>query len=187
MKHAVIFHGTGQTERNFWYPWVKDELQAHDYTVWLPTIPMDKEGFVDLEQWKNFYLENTPRKEFDIVIGHSAGVPNTYNLLSQNLLKTKKALMVAGFINPIPEMSETHQTFPKNLNDEAIKKNCESFTFIHSDNDPGGCDHIQGEAMRQRFVGTLIVKTGEGHFGSEAFGQPYSEFPMLLTHAFLDE
>ena len=60
-----------------------------------------------------------------------------------------------------------------------IRRNGHDFYFINSDNDPWGCTDRQGERLRDKLGGTLIVPTGQGHFGSKVFEQPYAEFPLL--------
>ncbi len=52
--------------------------------------------------------------------------------------------------------------------------------FIHSDNDPWGCSEKQGKEMFDKLGGTLIIKHGEGHMGSDSFNQPYKKFPLLV-------
>lgn len=44
------------------------------------------------------------------------------------------------------------------------------------------CDDNQGRQMLDSLSkGTLIIKKGEGHMGSDRFNQPYREFPFLLN------
>ncbi len=184
-QSAAIFHGTNCSAESFWIPWIKAKLESRGYDVWTPSLPKNEDGFAHLNQWQEVIRKESPYQDYDLMIGHSAGVPLIFSLLSQGTLKTAHALLVAGFLNPIPEMTEDHPTHPGALDYEAIKKNGGRFTYLHSDNDPWTCDHNQGEAMRQAFGGTLVVQTGEGHFGSELFGQPYPTFPLLLAHCFL--
>jgi len=40
-------------------------------------------------------------------------------------------------------------------------------------------DIIKIFAFPQSFGGTLIIRHGEGHMGSDKFNQPYREFPLL--------
>jgi hypothetical protein len=35
--------------------------------------------------------------------------------------------------------------------------------------------------MFDKLGGTLIIKSGEGHMGSDSFNQPYKEFPLIIT------
>lgn len=51
--------------------------------------------------------------------------------------------------------------------------------FINSNNDPWGCNHEEGLFMWRHLGGTLILRDGEGHMGSDSFNQPYKEFPFL--------
>ena len=62
---------------------------------------------------------------------------------------------------------------------EKIKAHSEEFVFINSDNDPWGCDDIQGRRMLDKLGGVQIVMKGEGHMGSVSRNQPYKEFPLL--------
>lgn len=64
-------------------------------------------------------------------------------------------------------------------NAEKIKNNCSDLIFINSDNDPWGCNDEQGLKMWREFGGTLILREGEGHCGSNSFQQPYTSFPLL--------
>ena len=52
--------------------------------------------------------------------------------------------------------------------------------LINSDNDPWGCDDKAGKFIFDNLGGTLIIRHGEGHMGSNTFNQPYREFPLLL-------
>ncbi|MEK7097066.1 MAG: alpha/beta hydrolase, partial [Patescibacteria group bacterium] len=69
--------------------------------------------------------------------------------------------------------------FQKKYNWKKIKKNASNFIFINSDNDPWSCDEKQGFYMFKKLGGTLIIREGEGHMGSNSFNQPYKTFPLL--------
>jgi predicted alpha/beta hydrolase family esterase len=60
-----------------------------------------------------------------------------------------------------------------------IKENCSKFVIINSDNDPWGADDKEGRFMADKLGGILIIPMGEGHMGSDYYGQPYKEFPLL--------
>ncbi|MCB9964257.1 MAG: alpha/beta hydrolase [Rhodospirillales bacterium] len=184
-KTAAIFHGTGCDEHSFWIPWLKDKLEETGYHVWTPSLPKHEDGFAHLDVWENTVIRDTTERHFNLIIGHSAGVPLTFRLLSSGNFSTDNALCVAGFLNPLEGMTPDHPTYPHGLDYPRIKEQGRKFTYIHSDNDPWGCLPTQGEAMRQAFGGILVTVTGEGHFGSEIFQQPYPEFPLLLAHCLL--
>ncbi len=60
-----------------------------------------------------------------------------------------------------------------------IRENVKDIIFINSDNDPWGCDDKEGYYMFKNIGGTLVIRHGEGHMGSDKFNQPYKEFPLL--------
>lgn len=185
-KTAAIFHGTGGSADSFWIPWLKNELEESGYSVWTPSLPADPNGLANLDEWTAQALSESLHQTYDLIVGHSAGVPLILKLLSQGL-EVKHAVMVAGFMRPLPNTTEDHPSYPSGFDIPRIKQSCSTFTFIHSDNDPWGCDVAQGEYMRQSFGGNLIVCTGQGHFGSDSFNQPYKEFPLLRAHCLLGE
>lgn len=177
-KTAAIFHGLGGSERSFWIPWLKAELQTHGFDVWTPTLSAC-ERFEDLDQWAQEVAAAAPHREYDVMVGHSAGVPLILRLLSRNDFSARQAIGVAGFIKPLVDDAARDLSYPPGFDVDAIKTHCHALTFIHSDNDPWDCGQEQGEFMRRSLGGTLVVMTGEGHFGSEAMRQPYRTFPLL--------
>lgn len=175
---AFLIHGTGGNPDNFWFPTIKTHLSELGFDVVAPQMPNPDQP--DLAVWTNFFHEHYGAlNEGDIIIGHSAGVPCALALIEQASAPINKALLVAGYATPLPHHGPDHPALFKNPNWSRIKNNAHSFYFIHSDNDPWGCDHKQGEIFREKLGGTLIIKTGEGHFGSAKFNQPYKDFPLL--------
>lgn len=178
MKNVVILHGSGETPESFWLPYAKRELEARGYSVSIPQLP-DTEWPV-LEKWlptalKETYTENT------IIIGHSAGCPLTLSILENLKVRVKQAILVAGFSTPLPEDNGTNPILQQGYNWEEIRQHVEDLVLINSDNDPWGCDDKQGREILDRLgKGTLIIRKGEGHMGSDKFNQPYREFPFLM-------
>lgn len=178
-QHAAIIHGSGGSEHSFWIPWLRTELENAGYSVWTPSIPSKTEN--SMSDRASFLATNSPHNSYDLVIGHSSGVPLLLHLLSHSHLKASKMIGVAGFLKPLTGTDEINQKFLAEISTARAKDACEEFLFIHSDNDPWGCDIAQGEYMAKSLDGKLIIKSGEGHFGSDKFNQPYKEFPDLLT------
>lgn len=177
MKNASIFHGTGGTPQHFWHPYVKNELEKIGYTVWVPQLPETDNP--NLEIQLPFVLSNYNYNENSVLIGHSAGCPLILSVLENIDIKVKLSILVAGFIDKLPNGPE--KILQKEYNWEKIKNNCEKFIFINSDNDPWGCNDIQGRKMVDHLGGELIIRHGEGHMGSESFNQSYKEFPLLVN------
>ena len=55
MKNAIILHGTGTKNTDFWFPYLKSNLEERGFEVWLPQLPNDETP--NLEEWLPFVLE----------------------------------------------------------------------------------------------------------------------------------
>ncbi|GJL75481.1 MAG: hypothetical protein NMNS02_15870 [Nitrosomonas sp.] len=186
-KRAALFHGLGGSKTSYWIPWLKTSLEANGFHVWTPSLS-ECSSFEDLDKWVQEIAAKLPsaHRDYDLMVGHSAGGPLILRLLSRSDFTVKHAISVAGFIKPLPNKQLNDPVFPVGFDVAAIQKNCDAFTFIHSDNDPWNCGQEQGELMRQNLGGTLVVMTGEGHFGSDYMKQPYNTFPLLLKLCMLN-
>lgn len=176
MKNAIILHGTGDKPTNFWFPWLKRELEKRDYAVWLPDLPNAE--FPNRKDWIPFLLEGGKFTEETIIIGHSAGAQIILSLLEKLDVKIQQAILVSGYAKALRKEASSE----KNVDEydwEAIKPKCGKFIFINSDNDPWTCDDKQGRIMFDRLGGMQII-LHEGHMGSTYYNQPYKEFPLLL-------
>lgn len=178
MKNAIILHGTGETPESFWYRYVQANLTMF-HQAWLPQLP-DKDK-PTVEKQVSFVLKNGVFSDETVIIAHSAGVPLGLAIIESLDIKIRQAFFVAGFIEPLKGGEEgPNLILQKIYNWEKIKSNVKDIILIHSDNDPWGCDYKQGLKMFEKLGGKLIIMSGQGHFGSNVFSQPYKEFPFLL-------
>jgi predicted alpha/beta hydrolase family esterase len=172
-----IFHGTGSNPDHFWFPWLQRNLEQKNYRVWLPQLPNADKPCID--EWLPFTLKNGAYDENTILVGHSSGCALILSVLENIKIKVKKAVLVAGFAYQLdPEVEDL--IIQKSYNWDLIKRNVGSMILINSDNDPWGCDDKAGKFIFDNLGGTLIIRHGEGHMGSNTFNQPYREFPLLL-------
>jgi hypothetical protein len=171
MKNAIIFHGAGSTPNDVWYPWFKKELEEKGYKVAAPILTNDE--MAPLDKWLPMALKENYDNE-TVLVGHSAGCPLILSILENINVKVLKVILVAGFIAPLKANTDGYNPILQKVYD------WEKIIFINASNDPWGCDDKQGEAMREKLGGTLIINQ-EGHMGSEGFNQPYKQFPFLLT------
>lgn len=179
MKNIIMLHGTGETPRSFWYPFIKSNLEAKGYKVWLPQLPGKDKPTV--KKQLPFVLERGEFSEGAIIIAHSAGVPLALSIIERLDRKIKQAILVAGFAEPIKGGEKgPNLILQENYDWKKIKARVDDIILIHSDNDPWGCDHGQGLKMLGNLGGKLIIMHEHGHFGSNTFNQPYREFPFLL-------
>ena len=111
-------------------------------------------------------------------MGHSAGSPLVLSILEKIKVKIAKAILVSGFYQELKQAKKIN-ILQKEYNWKTIKSHVNEIFFINSDDDPWGCDHKQGLGMFEKLGGTLIIRHGQGHMGSEHFNQPYRDFPLL--------
>jgi hypothetical protein len=95
-------------------------------------------------------------------------------------VKIRQAILVSGYARPFGEFKEI-PILQKTYNWQKIGDHVHEINFINSDNDPWGCNDVEGRYMLDAIgKGKLIVMKGEGHMGSDTYKQPYKEFPFLL-------
>lgn len=177
MKSAFIIHGSTGSKDAHWFPWLKERLEEKGLQVFLPQFPIE-EGQQTLQNWLRT-LE--PMKEYlpdSVTIGHSLGASFILNMLSQWDVKIRAAFFVGGF-------AEKHEAEGEpDMNDfaarefdwEKIKKNCQRFYVIHSDNDP--CVPLEKAQRLAKNLGVeVILIRGGGHFQEQG---GFKTFDFLL-------
>lgn len=176
MKNAIILHGTGDKNTNFWFPWLEKKLEERGFEVWLPQLPNAEKP--NRKDWLPFILENGKFTKDTVVIGHSAGAQIIPSVLEKLDIKIKQAILVSGYAKALKK-DENSEKNVDDFNWEVIRGKAEEFIFINSDNDPWTCDDKQGRIFFDHLGGTQIIKH-EGHMGSTTHNQPYKEFPLLM-------
>lgn len=140
MNTAFIIHGfNGDTTYTFG-PYLKDELEKRNYNVIMPHLPIRTEatflGWASiLNEYKDLFDENT------IIVCHSIGNPFIIKYLSENNLKAKLYVSVAGFCKlfKVPNRGDLNNAFvdfqvnEKNIN--YCKRNIPFKYSLYSDND----------------------------------------------------
>lgn len=175
MKNAIILHGTGDKNTDFWFPYIKEKLEQKGFEVWLPQLPNAEKP--NTNDWLSFVLGQGTFTEDTVLIGHSAGAQLILSILEKLSTQIRKAVLVSGYAESLRDNAESEHKPP--LDWEKMKNKVHDIIFINSDNDPWGCDDTQGRMMFEKLGGTQIIRHGEGHMGSTAFNQPYKGFPLL--------
>jgi predicted alpha/beta hydrolase family esterase len=174
-KNAIIFHGTDCRPEDYWYGWLKAELEKAGYTVELPYYPDINHEPIDTFLSK--VLANHHFDEDTVLVGHSAGSPLILSVLEHIDQKTSQAVLVAGYSMRFSG-EDRDPVLQDSYNWSKIKENAGDFVFINSVNDPWGCDDKQGRIMFDKLGGTQITRN-EGHFGSTTYDQSYPQFPLV--------
>jgi len=176
-KNVIILHGTGDKPNDFWFPYLKNNLENRGYSVWLPQLPNAEKP--SLEEWLPFVFNNGKFSKDTILIGHSAGAQLILSLLEKYPIKIKQVILVSGYSKALRETANSKNGI-ENFKWEKIKGKYKQIIFINSDNDPWGCNDQQGKIMLDNLGGVLIIPKGEGHMGSTTNKQPYKKFPLLI-------
>lgn len=177
MKNTIILHGISSTPNDFWFPFVKKELESRGHTVWVPQLPQPDDP--DIEVDVPYILNHGMFTNETVIIGHSSGASIILAVLEQLETKIHMAILVSAFLvrgdsRPAKAVKETVEEYDWTK----IKSNVELFITINSTNDPWGCNDTQGRKIFDHVGGLLIVNT-DGHMGSTYFKQPYKEFPLI--------
>lgn len=176
MKNVIIYHGTGGTPDSFWFPYIKQHLETNGYTVDIPQLPGTDHP--TLESWLPFALKHGIFTNETILIGHSAGCPLILSILENIDVQINQVILVAGFSQPLS--AEPDPILQDAYDWQTIKSHVQDLIFINSDDDPWGCNDQAGRVMFDHLGGTFINPHGQGHMGSDAYNQPYQQFPLLL-------
>jgi uncharacterized protein len=180
MKNALILHGTNGNSTHNWFPWLKGELKAKDWKIWVPDLPVA--SVPNLKRYNKFLLAN---KDWDFnkesyLIGHSSGAMAILGLLQAlpERVVVDTCILVGAFRNSLGEKN-LEEIFEEPFDFEYIKGRAKKIILIHSDNDPY-CPLDHAEYLSGKLDAELIIKKGQKHFSVGTYGEEYKEFPFLL-------
>ncbi|NYZ76793.1 serine hydrolase family protein [Candidatus Micrarchaeota archaeon] len=162
MANAFIFHGYGASPDANWFPWLKKELEARGYNVFVPAFP--DSNHPDREKWLKHFEQYKKHVNKDTVfVGHSLGAPFILNILEQLNTPIKAAFLVAGFTGPIgPDFDPYVGSISiRDFNWKKIKQNCKKFVIFASDNDPYVPAEKAEELHKLLPSELIIIKRGE--------------------------
>lgn len=176
MKKVVLIHGWEGSPYEAWKPWLTKKLEQHNIKVENPGMPNPKNPIQS--EWVNYLSSIIGTPETDtILVGHSLGGITILRYLEQ-LPKEQKiggAILLAGFTTDlhIPELSDF---FTEKINWEKIKKHCDTFYAIHSDNDQY-VPISYGKIFEEKLGAEVINLHNMHHFsGSDGI----NKIPILL-------
>lgn len=178
-RNAILIHGTGGTPEKFWFPYVRRHLVNLGFSVWVPPVPNSEKP--KLETSLELFLKEGLFVEETVMIGHSSGCPTILSILERIDVRIAHAILVAGFYSELDDDGYSSLMLQPEYDWDKIKSNAETITIINSDNDPWGCGDIEAKPAVEALAAKQIVIPGAGHMGSDAFEQPYEEFPLLTS------
>ncbi|MFA5126950.1 MAG: alpha/beta fold hydrolase [Patescibacteria group bacterium] len=179
MKNTFIIHGTeGYPEEN-WFPWLKQELEKLDYTVFVPQFPSPPVVPAKINEWFDV-LKNYEQyiNEETIIIGHSLGGIFTLRILEKLEKPIKTAVFVGTPIGvkPILNYDRDSSFSGFSFDWESIVNKAHNFLVLQSDNDPY-VSLGNGEELAKNLNVELSFVPNAGHFNKKA---GYTKFEELL-------
>lgn len=118
--------------------------------------------------------------ESSIVIGHSLGPVFLLHIIEKLHLKIKAAFFVAKFVGSLDndDFDNLNKTFVNaDFDWMKIKKNCDNFVIINSDNDPY-VSIEKGSDLAEKLGAEMIIIKNGGHLNKES---GYGKFEFLLN------
>ena len=175
-KDAIIVHGWGADSQSNWFSWLAQELKKRGFSVQVPNFPNTNSP--KLTEWLKFFEENITINKDTILIGHSLGVPFILRFLEKlpEGQKIKAAFFVSGFERPL-DCKEIENFVDKPFDWKKIRKGCEKFVVIHSDNDPYVPLQI-GKDLAKSLNAELVIEHAADHLNAPG---GYLSYPKLLN------
>ncbi|PIN73588.1 hypothetical protein COV20_05180 [Candidatus Woesearchaeota archaeon CG10_big_fil_rev_8_21_14_0_10_45_16] len=163
-----------------WYPWLKRQLEANDFSVKVPAMPETEAPKQDL--WVPKLRQVVGQSDEPLIlIGHSIGCITILRYLEtlpedQNITGV---ILVAGFSDNLG-FEELKNYFQTPLDWEKIRSRCSRFIAIHSDNDPF-VPLTHAEIFKKNLSAETVILHDRKHFsGPVDDEQSCLELPEVL-------
>jgi len=176
MKKIILVHGWEGNPNKDWFQWLKHELEAKNFQVFIPTMPDTMNPKKDA--WVSHLVKTIgiPDEE-TYFVGHSLGCITILRYL-ETLQKNQKiggAVFVAGFSHNLEYegyKDELLSFFEAPIRWEEIKKHCNKFIAIHSTDDPY-VPVKHSKIFEEKLNAESIIQQDMGHYNGK-------EYPVIL-------
>lgn len=161
-KRVIIIHGWGGYPEEGWFPWLKRELEQHQFHVEVPQLP--KAATPNRDEWLAALkiIVGKPNRQ-TYLIGHSLGCYTILKYIESLrwFQRVGGVLLVAGFSSlNIPILNKFYAA---PLNWKKIKRHAGRITALSSPKDPY-VPLAKGEELRDKLGAKLLVVEGYHHF-----------------------
>ncbi len=180
MKRVVIVHGWEGRPEGEWRPWLKKKLLEKGYKVDIPGMPNTLHP--KMKDWVKFLKKTvgTPNKD-TVLLGHSLGAITILRYL-ENLREGQKVgavILMAGFSYDLEYEGyngEVSTFFQTPVNFEEVKKHCDKFVIVHSEEDKW-VPVKHAYLFKEKLGAETIVQKGMGHYSGN---DGIVETPIIL-------
>ena len=163
MKRCIIVHGWEGFPEEGWFPWLKQQLEAHGFSVDVPAMPhADKPQMTEWVQHLSGTIGNPNADTF--LVGHSLGCITILRYL-ESLSENQTiggALLVAGFAERL-KYDELANFFTTPVNWDKVKNHGEKFSAIFSTSDPY-VPLSNADLFKAKLNANITTLPGPGHF-----------------------
>lgn len=184
-KRVFIVHGWGGNPEESWFPWLKKELEAKGFEVFVPELPNPAHPRIDAWVTKLAEVVSTP-DEKTYLVGHSMGCQTIARYLERlsDGQKIGGAVFVAGFFKRLTNLEDTvdERETEKHWMDTPldfgkVASHLPKSVAIFSDNDPWVPLDNQDD-FRDKLGSEIIVEHKKGHFSGG--DDQIFELPIVL-------
>jgi hypothetical protein len=170
-KRVFIVHGWDGYPEEGWFPWLKKELEAKGFEVFVPQLP--DAGSPRIQKWVPKLAEAVgTADEQTYFVGHSMGcqaIARYFETMPDGV-KVGGAVFVAGFFKHLTglednlDVQETDKHWLETpLNLDKVKFHLSRSVAIFSDDDPYVPLDNQ-EDFRNKLGSEIVVEHAKGHF-----------------------
>ncbi len=181
MSSVFIFHGTGGTPEENWFPWLKKELEQIGHTVTVPAFPDTYHP--NLETWlATIKNEMSEMNEETILVGHSIGATLILRILERLRNPIRSCFLVAPVSEKIGDEWDTLFSgfIDPPFDWDRIKTNAQKREILHANNDPY-IPLSHARTLANHIGAELTVISGGRHLNQAA---GFTEFPLLRNRIF---
>jgi uncharacterized protein len=175
MPKVFIIHGwegAPVSDKNPWFPWLREKLEAKNFEVVVPEMPNPDEP--KIEAWVDKLKEiASDVASDDIFIGHSIGCQAILRFLETLDKKIKKVIFVGGWITLTDEVTSDPESMEvakpwleTKIDWEKVKSHCDSFTAVFSNNDPF-VPLSDSKIFKEKLNAKIIIENKKSHFNTE--------------------
>jgi len=181
-KRVFVVHGWGGFPEEGWFPWLKKELEAKGFEVFVPQMP-DTEN-PKIQKWVPKLAEIVgTADENTYFVGHSIGCQTILRYL-ESLPPDNKvggAIFVAGWFTLMNMKTDKEKEIAKpwletTIDFDKVKKHIEKIFAVFSDNDED-VPQENKKFFEERLKAKTFIEHDKGHFSG---GDGIKELPIVL-------
>lgn len=161
-----LIHGWGGSSQGGWFDWLTEKLKDKAEVSAFDMPDADKP---EIEKWVSYIQDKVNIDDKTYLIGHSIGCQTILRFLEKlpENIKIKGCVFVAGWFN-LKNLGDDEKEIAKpwltkEINFEKVKKHCNNFLALFSDNDMY-VPLSNAELFKKNLNAKIVIKKNLGHF-----------------------